>query len=82
MYLQIIVCCINLQLPTTYFLKVSISDMHHRITYMYINFQQNWSSRPVKTVHTNIFAKYCTLHKLTTAISNFEKFHYMKHASS
>ena len=31
--------------------------MHHRITYMYINFQQNWVSRSVKTMRTNIFAK-------------------------
>ena len=26
--------------------------MHHRKTYMYINFQQNWVSRSVKSVHT------------------------------
>ena len=38
-------------------LKMNISDMHHRITYMFINFQQNRVSRAVKTVHTNIFAK-------------------------
>ena len=31
--------------------------MHHRITYMYINFQQNRVGKSVKTVHTNIFAK-------------------------
>ena len=31
--------------------------MHHRKTYMYINFQQNRVSRSVKTVHTNLFAK-------------------------
>ena len=31
--------------------------MHHRKTYMYINFQQNRVSRTVKTVHTNLFAK-------------------------
>ena len=24
---------------------------------MYINFQQNWVGRSVKTVHTNVFAK-------------------------
>ena len=30
--------------------------MHHQKTYMYINFQQNWDSRSVKTVHTNVFA--------------------------
>ena len=31
--------------------------MHHRKTYMYINFQQNPVSRSVKTVHTNLFCK-------------------------
>ena len=35
--------------------------MHHRKTYMYINFQQNRVSRSVKTVHTNLFAKNCKL---------------------
>ena len=29
---------------------------------MYINFQQNWVSRSVKTVRTHIFAKKCKLH--------------------
>ena len=33
-----------------------LSDMHHRITYLYINFQQNRVSRSVKTVHTSLFA--------------------------
>ena len=28
--------------------------MHHRITYMYINFQQNLVCRSFKTVHTNL----------------------------
>ena len=40
--------------------------MHHRITYMCINFQQNWVSRPVKIVCTNIFANICKLHKFAT----------------
>ena len=31
--------------------------MRHRKTYSYFNFQQNWVSRSVKTVHTNVFAK-------------------------
>ena len=35
--------------------------MHHRKTYMYNNFQQNRVSRPVKTVHTNLFAKICKM---------------------
>ena len=32
-------------------------DMHHRITYMYVNFQQNRINRSVITVHTNVFRK-------------------------
>ena len=39
------------------FFKSTLSDMHHRKTYMYINFQQNRVSRSVKNVHTNLFAK-------------------------
>ena len=39
--LQIIASCINLQLPIVNFKKLIISDMHYRITCMYINFQQN-----------------------------------------
>ena len=45
--------------------------MHHRITYMNINFQQNRVSRSVKTVHTNIFAKNRKLHKFATTNSKF-----------
>ena len=56
--------------------------MHHRITYMYINFQQNRVSRSIKTVHTNIFAKNRKLHKMATTNSNFEKKRYFRHASS
>ena len=37
--------------------KSTLSNMHHRKTYMYINFQQNRVSRSVKNVHTNLFAK-------------------------
>ena len=40
---------------TTTFFKIDISDMHHRITYMYINFQQIWVSRSVKTVRAQIY---------------------------
>ena len=47
--------------------------MYHRKTYTYINFQQNRVSRSVKTVHTNLFAKNCKLHKFATCNSNFEK---------
>ena len=58
--------CINLQLPILILEKIYFLDMHHHKTYMYINFQQNRVSRAVKTVHTNLFAKYCKLHKFTT----------------
>ena len=47
--------------------------MHHHKTYMYNNIQQNLVGRSVKTVRTNVFAKNCKLHKLTTTNSNFEK---------
>ena len=47
--------------------------MHHRKTYMHINFQQNEISRSVKTVHTNLFAKKCKLHKFGTCNLNLEK---------
>ena len=40
---------------------------------MYINFQQNRVGKLVKTVHTNIFAKNCNLHKFATTNSHFEK---------
>ena len=52
-----IASCINLQLPTVKFKKSILLDMHHHITYMYINFQQNQANRSVITVHTNVFAK-------------------------
>ena len=48
-----IVSCINLQLPIVILKENNISDMHHCVTYMYINFQQNRASRSVKTEHTN-----------------------------
>ena len=46
-----------LQIPVVILKRSSISDMQHRKTYNYFNFQQNWVSRSVKTVHTNVFAK-------------------------
>ena len=46
-----------LQLPVVILKKSSLSDMQHRKTYNYFNFQQNGVSRSVKTVHTNVFAK-------------------------
>ena len=39
---------------------------------MHINFQ-NRVNRSVKTVHTNLFAKNCKLHKFATCNYNFEK---------
>ena len=48
------------------FEKINFLDIHHHKTYMYVNFQQNRINRSVKTVHTNLFAKKCKLHKFTT----------------
>ena len=45
-----------------------LSDMHHGITYLHINFQQNRVSRSVKTVHTNLFAKIANCINLQLAI--------------
>ena len=39
------------------FKKNDFLDLHHRETYLYINFLQNRVSRSVKTVHTNLFTK-------------------------
>ena len=68
------------------FLKSTLSDMHHRKTYMYNNFQQNWVSRSVKTVHTNLFSKifnlqyhYLVLINLQLAI-RISKNHALQHA--
>ena len=36
-----IASCINLQLTMVIFKLSTLSDMHHRKTYMYVNFQQN-----------------------------------------
>ena len=60
-----ITSCINLQLPIVIFKKSTLLDMHHRKTYVYINFQQN-RDRSAQTVHTNLFAKNCKLRKFTT----------------
>ena len=45
--------------------------MLHRITYMFIKFQQNRVI--VKSVRTNILAKNPKLHKFATTNSNLEK---------
>ena len=66
LYLQEIASCINLQVPIVIFKELIMSDIHRRIAYMYINFQQNRFSRSVKTVHINLFAKNHKLHKFAT----------------
>ena len=57
----------------SFFFKLTLSDMHHRKTYMYIIFQQNRVCRSVKTLHTNLFAKNCKLHKFATTNDNFKE---------
>ena len=52
--------------------KGIFSDIHHRITYVYINCQQNRVIKLVKNVHTNIFANNRKLHKFANTNSNFE----------
>ena len=37
--------------------KTLLLDIHHHITYMYINFHENGANRSAITVHTNVFAK-------------------------
>ena len=76
--------CINLQLRIIIvILKITtISDIHDRITYMYINFQQIWVSRSVKTLRTNRFVNLSDLRFFKTTNSNFEKKYYFRHASS
>ena len=72
-----------LQLPVVILKKSSISDMQHRKTYNYFNFQQNWVSRSVKTVHTNVFAKILIkLHRFANTKSVFKETNYFRQASS
>ena len=59
------------------FEKINYLDMHHRITNMYINFQQSQVSRSVQTVHTNIFANNRKLHEFATSNTNFEKIDFL-----
>ena len=56
--------------------------MRHRITYMYINFQQNRVNRSVKTVLTNLFAKIRKFHEFATPNGNIYKIDSFRHASS
>ena len=48
------------------FAKIDYSDMHNRKMYMHISFKPNGVSRSFKTVHTNVFAINCKLHKFAT----------------
>ena len=71
-YLHNIASCINLQLPIVILKKKTfLLDMHHRKTYMYINFQQNQVKTQVMTVHKSLFAKNHKLHKFAITIDNF-----------
>ena len=45
------------QLTVVILKKSSISDLQHCKTYNYFTFQQNWVSRSVKTMHTNVLQK-------------------------
>ena len=56
--------------------------MHHRITCMYANFQQNRLSRPVKTFTQIYLQKIRKLHEFATTNSNFEKWIISYYASS
>ena len=79
-----------LQLPVVILKKSSISDMRHRKTYNYFNFQQNWVSRSVKAVHINEFAKIIScisrkknkLHRFANTNSVFKEINYFRQASS
>ena len=72
-----------LQLPVEFLKKSSISDMQHRKTYNYFNFQQNWVSRSVKTVHTNVFSKIIScIYRFANTNSVFKEINYFRQASS
>ena len=71
-----------LQLPVEFLKKSSISGMQPRKTYNYFNFQQNWVSRSVKTVHRNVFAKNHKLHRFANTNSVFKEINYFRQASS
>ena len=66
-----IASCINLQLSILIFKKSILLDINHHKTYMYINFQQNRVNRLIITMHPNVFAINCKLHKFATINSNF-----------
>ena len=71
-----------LQLPVELLKKSSISGMQHRKTYNYFNFQQNWVSRSVKTVHTKCICKNHKLHRFANTNNVFKEIDYFRQASS
>ena len=70
-----------LQLPVVILKKSSISDMRLRKTYNYFNFQQNWVSRSVKTVHKKCICKNHKLHRFANTNSVFKEINYFRQAS-
>ena len=74
LFAKFIACCINLQIQIAIFKNLIISDMHHRITYMHVNFRQNPICRPFKkTMHTKLFAKMACCINLQLPIAIFIK---------
>ena len=66
----------KLALPIVILKKSIISDMHHRRTYMYINFQQNQVIVHVEQSKPRAHKFICKsrkLHKFATISSNFKK---------
>ena len=70
-----------LQLPVVILKKSSISDMRLRKTYNYFNFQQNWVSKSVKTVHKKCICKNHKLHRFANTNSVFKEINYFRQAS-
>ena len=64
------------------FKKSIILDMHHHITYMYINFQQNRAYRSVITCTQMYLQKNRKLHEFAIANNFFLKINSFRHASS
>ena len=74
-----------LQLPVVVLKKSSISDMRHRKTYNYFNFQQNWVSKSLKISQNRAHKCICKNHKLhrfANTNSVFKEINYYREASS
>ena len=80
-YLQKTSSCMNLQLPILVLKRIIMSDMPHRITSIYINFQQNQYCRLVKIVLINLLQKHTDCISLQLPIVILKKIDYFKHAS-